>query len=51
MMVTATATACQALWLRGLLRELTCQEEKPVKVFEDNTSTIVLTKSYVLREK
>ena len=43
--MVAIAAACQALWLRSLLGELTREEPKTVKLFVDNKSTIALMKN------
>ncbi|KAI3435142.1 RRM domain-containing protein [Psidium guajava] len=45
--MAATAAACQALWLRSLLEELTGERPKPVKLFVDNKSAIALMKNPV----
>lgn len=45
--MAAAATACQALWLRGLLSELTGCEEKVVELQVDNKSAIALMKNPV----
>lgn len=45
--MAATATACQAIWLKGLLGELTKSEEKTVLLLVDNRSSIALMKNPV----
>lgn len=40
--MAATAAACQALWLRNLISEVTASEAKPVTLFVDNKSAIAL---------
>ncbi|KAJ0502363.1 putative RNA-directed DNA polymerase [Helianthus annuus] len=45
--MAAAATACQALWLRGLLSELTGCKEKVVVLLVDNKSAIALMKNPV----
>ncbi|KAG6489912.1 hypothetical protein ZIOFF_051193 [Zingiber officinale] len=45
-MATTTA-ACHALWLRSLTSELTGVEPKPITLFVDNKSAIVLIKNLV----
>ena len=45
--MAATAAACQALWLRSLLGELTGVELGVVKLFIDNKSAIALMKNPV----
>jgi len=47
--MAATAAACQALWLRSLLAELTGEELKKIKLFVDNKSAIALMKNPVFR--
>jgi len=47
MTATATATAMQALWLRGLLSELTKTKTKVVTLYVDNNSAIALMKNPV----
>jgi hypothetical protein len=49
--MAATATACQAAWLRRLLGELLNKEEEMVKLFIDNQSTIQLIKNPVFQER
>jgi hypothetical protein len=49
--MAATATACQAAWLRRLLGELLNEEEKTVKLFIDNQSTIQLIKNPVFHDR
>ena len=45
--MAATAAACQALWLRSLLGELTGKKNDAVKLFVDNKSAIALMKNPV----
>nr|AAK50412.1 Putative retroelement [Oryza sativa Japonica Group] len=45
--MAATAAACQALWLRGLLIEMIGAEARPVKLYVDNKSAIALMKNPV----
>ncbi|KAG6499643.1 hypothetical protein ZIOFF_039433 [Zingiber officinale] len=45
--MAATTAACQALWLRSLVSELTSEEPKPVTLFVDNRSAIALMKNPV----
>lgn len=45
--MAATAAACQALWLRSMLGELTEKEPIVVKLFVDNKSAIALMKNPV----
>jgi hypothetical protein len=46
--MAATSCACQAIWLRRLIRELGYDEEEPTPVFCDNFYAIKLPKNYVL---
>ncbi|KAJ0941493.1 putative RNA-directed DNA polymerase [Helianthus annuus] len=45
--MAASAAACQALWLRSLLSELTGMEPQTVKLLVDNESAIALMKNPV----
>lgn len=45
--MAATATACQAIWLRNLLSKLTGEEAGPVTLYIDNKSAINLAKNPV----
>lgn len=45
--MAATSAACQALWLRNLLKELTSWEVRKVKLYVDNKSAIELMKNPV----
>ncbi|KAK1434246.1 hypothetical protein QVD17_11166 [Tagetes erecta] len=45
--MAATAGACQALWLRGLLAEVTGEKKQTVKLLVDNSSAIALMKNPV----
>ncbi|KAK9063254.1 hypothetical protein SSX86_017124 [Deinandra increscens subsp. villosa] len=45
--VAANAAACQALWLSGLLKEITKEEQGPVLLKVDNKSAISLMKNPV----
>ena len=45
--MAATAAACQALWLKRLLSELTGSEEKKITLKVDNVSAIALVKNPV----
>ena len=46
--VTAATAACQAVWLRRLLGELTGEEAHPPALMVDNQPTIALAKNPVL---
>ncbi|CAL5022892.1 unnamed protein product [Urochloa decumbens] len=45
--MAATAAACQGIWLRGLLTELTGEEPEPIMLYVDNKSAIELMKNPV----
>ncbi|XP_052625051.1 secreted RxLR effector protein 161-like [Lactuca sativa] len=45
--MVATEAACQALWLRSLIKELTGWKEEAVKLFVDNKSAIALMENPV----
>lgn len=45
--MATTAAACQAIWLRGLLGELTWMKEQKVLIRIDNKSTIALSKNSI----
>lgn len=49
-MATAAA-ACQGLWLKNLLSEVTGEEPKAVTLFVDNKSAIALTKNPIFHER
>nr|GEW80291.1 uncharacterized mitochondrial protein AtMg00810-like [Tanacetum cinerariifolium] len=49
--MAATAAACQAIWLRGLLAEVTGLERQKVIIRVDNKSTIALSKNPVFHGK
>jgi hypothetical protein len=44
--VTASAAACQAVWLRQLLKELGQEQRKGTIIYRDNQSTVFLTKNH-----
>ena len=49
--VAATAVACQAVWMRRMLRSL-CQEHATATViFCDNSSAIALSKNFVFHKR
>ncbi|KAD7477098.1 hypothetical protein E3N88_00234 [Mikania micrantha] len=45
--MAATSAACQAIWLRGLIAEITGREEQQVIIKVDNKSAIALMKNLV----
>ena len=46
--VAATACACQAIWLKGVLEEMGSKQDQSITVWCDNSSTIKLSKNPVL---
>uniref|UniRef100_A0A5B7B1Y6 Reverse transcriptase Ty1/copia-type domain-containing protein n=1 Tax=Davidia involucrata TaxID=16924 RepID=A0A5B7B1Y6_DAVIN len=46
--VAATARACQAIWLKKILKELHFKEDGPTHIYCDNSSAIKLSKNPVL---
>ena len=49
--VAATVAACQAVWMRRMLRSL-CQEQvKDTVIFCDNSSVIALSKNFVFHKR
>lgn len=46
--VATASTACQAMWLKGILKQLGYEEGKCISIMCDNTSTIKLSKNPVL---
>ena len=49
--VAATACACQAIWLRKILKELRFKQKGGTIIFCDNNSAIKLSKNHVLHGK
>eukprot|EP00253_Pinus_taeda_P012378 PITA_12378 len=49
--VAATAAACQAVWMRRMLRSLGQEQEKATVIFCDNSSTIALSKNSVFHKR
>ncbi|GJY79920.1 zinc finger, CCHC-type containing protein [Tanacetum coccineum] len=49
--MTATGAACQALWLKRLLSELTGWEEKRIKLKVDNISAIALVRNPIFHRR
>ena len=49
--VAATATACQAVWMRKMLRSLCQEQAKGTVIYCDNSSTIALSKNYVFHKR
>ncbi|XP_031287932.1 secreted RxLR effector protein 161-like [Pistacia vera] len=49
--VAATAYACQAIWLKKILKELHFKEDGPTQIYCDNSSAIKLSKNPVLHSR
>eukprot|EP00253_Pinus_taeda_P003454 PITA_03454 len=49
--VAATATACQTIWMRKMLRSLGQEQEKGTVIFCDNSSAIALSKNFVFHKR
>lgn len=49
--MAATATACQAAWLRRILADMKQTQEKSIIIFCDNQSTIAMTKNSVYHSR
>ena len=49
--VAATSAACQAVWMRRVLKGLSRNHEEPTTIFCDNNSAIALSKNHVFHKK
>jgi dihydroorotase len=49
--MAATATACQAVWLQRLLRDLIEQEAQAITILMNNQSAIQLTRNPVFHDR
>eukprot|EP00253_Pinus_taeda_P033015 PITA_33015 len=49
--VAATAAACQAVWMRRMLRSLGREKIKETVIFCDNSSVIALSKNFVFHKR
>eukprot|EP00253_Pinus_taeda_P004619 PITA_04619 len=49
--VAATVAACQAVWLRRVLRDLCHEQENETTIYCDNSSAIALSKNSVFHKK
>eukprot|EP00253_Pinus_taeda_P029123 PITA_29123 len=49
--VAATSAACQAVWMRRMLRSLGQEKAKATMIFCDNSSTIALSKNSVFHKR
>eukprot|EP00253_Pinus_taeda_P006714 PITA_06714 len=49
--VAATVAACQAIWMRRMLRSLCQEQAKGIVIFCDNSLAIALSKNYVFHKR
>ncbi|KAD5317079.1 hypothetical protein E3N88_17025 [Mikania micrantha] len=49
--ISAAVGACQAVWLRKMLRELCCEQKDATPIFCDNRSAIFLTKNQAFHSR
>jgi len=49
--VAATSAACQAVWMRRMLRSLCQEKRKGTVIFCDNSSAIALSKNSVFHKR
>jgi hypothetical protein len=49
--VEGTSAACQAVWMRRILKDLMHNQEEPTTIYCDNNSTIALSKNHVFHKK
>jgi hypothetical protein len=49
--IIATRTACQALWMRKMLKHLLQEQQEPTIVFCDKNSAIMLSTNHVFHKK
>ncbi|XP_073120764.1 secreted RxLR effector protein 161-like [Henckelia pumila] len=49
--IAATDAACEAIWLRRILKNLQQEPKSPTKIFCDNMSAIVMTKNPVFHAR
>eukprot|EP00253_Pinus_taeda_P011447 PITA_11447 len=49
--VAATVAACQAVWLRRVLRDLCHEQEKGTTIYCDNSSAIALSKNSIFHKR
>eukprot|EP00253_Pinus_taeda_P024150 PITA_24150 len=49
--VAATTVACQAIWMRRMLRSLCQEQAKGTMIFCDNSSAIALSKNFVFHKR
>src|SRR5687768_8719325 len=48
---TATSSACEAVWLRRILKDLQQEIEEPTTIYCDNMSAIAMTKNPVFHSR
>ena len=48
---SSTSAACQAVWMRRILKDLMHNQEKATTIYCDNKSTIALSKNHVFHKK
>ena len=49
--VAATSVACQAVWMRRVLKDLSHNHQGPTTIFCDNNSAIALSKNHVFHKR
>ena len=49
--ISATSTACEAVWIRRILADLRQEQNTPTKLYCDNMSTIAMTKNPVFHSR
>ena len=49
--MVATTAACQAIWMRRMLRSLCQEQAKGTVIFCDNSSAIALSKNFVFHKR
>lgn len=49
--MAAIAAACQAVWLRRVLKDLCHEQEKSTTIYCENSSAIALSKNYVFHKR
>ena len=49
--VAATSAACQAVWMRRVLKDLSRNHQEPTTIFCDNNSAIALSKNHVFHKR
>jgi hypothetical protein len=49
--IATTSCVCYSIWLRRLLKELWMPQKKPIEIYVDNSSTIILAKNPVFYDR